>query len=122
MGVNSWNARLLVGKAVEKSIATYINGVQLKEDFLKISNVLRINEPQPNPKMPSLEEAVELVMQVQKEELLEKVKKLWNEKWGKYIPTESGETLGLMIRQPDFETMSPKELLEEYLELLKENQ
>lgn len=122
LGINAWNAKLLVGKSVEKSIATYINGVQLREDFVRISNVLRINEPQSNAKMPSLEEAVELVMQVQKEELLGKVKKLWNEKYGRFAGSGTGETMGLMIRQPDFDRMTPKELLKEYLELIRERQ
>jgi len=81
LGVNSWNAKLLVGKSVEKSIATYISGVRLKEDFVKISNVLRINEPQTSSGMPTLEEIVNLVAQVQREEMLEKVKKLERTAW-----------------------------------------
>lgn len=122
LGCNHWAIKMLVGKAVKSSDLTYISQAQLRDTFLNISNVLRINEPQSNAKAPSLEEAVDLVMEVQKQELLEKVKKLWNEKWGKYIPTGSGETLGLMIRRPNFEEMSPKELLKEYLELVKEKQ
>jgi len=122
LGCNHWAIKMLVGKAVKSSDFTYISQAQLRDTFLKIQDVLRINKPQPNTKIPSLEKAVDLVMEVQKQELLEKVKKLWNEKWGKYVPTGSGETMGLMIRRPDFENMSPEELLREYLELLKEKQ
>jgi hypothetical protein len=53
----------------------------LKEDFVKISNVLRINEPQTSSGMPTLEEIVNLVAQVQREEMLEKVKKLERTAW-----------------------------------------
>jgi hypothetical protein len=117
LGVNAWNAKLLVGKSVEKSIATYINGVKLKEDFVKISNVLRVNEVPQNSKMLTLEEAVNLVAQVQKEELLEKVKRLWDEKHGQFASPGSSTTLGLTIMMPDFERMTPKQLLQEYLKL-----
>jgi len=122
LGCNHWAIKMLVGKAVNSSDLTYISQAQLGETFLKISNVLRINEPQSNAKIPTLEEAVELVMEVQKRELLQKVKTLWNEKYGIFASSGSGETMGLMTRPPDFENMSPKELLKEYLELLKENQ
>lgn len=121
LGCNHWAIKMLVGKAVNSSDLTYISQAQLGETFLKISNVLRISEPQSNAKIPTLEEAVEIVMEVQKEELLEKVKKLWNEKHGIYATTGSGQTMGLVRRPPDFKNMSPKQLLKEYLELLREN-
>ncbi len=121
LGCNHWAIKMLVGKAVDRSDLTYISQAQLRETFQKISNVLRIHVPQPKAKIPALEEAVDLVMEVQKEELLEKVKKLWNEKYGIYATTGSGQTMGLMRRQPDFKNMSPKQLLKEYLKLLREN-
>ncbi len=49
LGINQWNAKILCGKSVSPDIATYINGVQLTNDFLKISNVLRLF-PQSVPK------------------------------------------------------------------------
>jgi integrase len=42
LGITSWNAQMMCGKAVDKSIATYINGVQLKNDAKKIHNVLKM--------------------------------------------------------------------------------
>jgi hypothetical protein len=74
-GTGSWNAKLLVGKSFEKSIATYIIEVRLKEDFTKIDIVSCNNEPQPNSRMLSFED-VQIAAQVQKEELLEKTRKL----------------------------------------------
>jgi hypothetical protein len=32
----------MCGKSVSVDIATYINGVQLKNDFIKVSNMLRL--------------------------------------------------------------------------------
>jgi hypothetical protein len=119
LGVNSWNAKLLVGKAVESAIAMYINGVRLKEDFMKISNVLRINEPQSNLRSPTFEEVLDLVSEAQKDDLREKVKKLWNEKYGQFKTTGSAGMAGLVITEPNFDAMSPKELLTEYLKLRK---
>jgi site-specific recombinase XerD len=42
LGVNSWSAKMLVGKAVSPDIATYISGIQLKNDFLKVSSILKL--------------------------------------------------------------------------------
>jgi len=42
LGITSWNAQMMCGKAVDKSIATYINGVLLKNDAKKIHNVLKM--------------------------------------------------------------------------------
>jgi hypothetical protein len=42
LGLNQWCAKLLVDKSIPADIMTYIQGVQLKNDFLKLSNVLRL--------------------------------------------------------------------------------
>lgn len=42
LGVNQWNAKMMCGKSVSADIETYINGVQLKQDFEKVSKVLRL--------------------------------------------------------------------------------
>lgn len=41
-GVTSWNAQMMCGKAVDKGISTYINGLALKNDAIKIHNVLKM--------------------------------------------------------------------------------
>lgn len=61
LGVNSWNAKMLCGKSVSPDIATYINGVQLKDDFEKINKVLRLfpeTTPQASDRIKQLEEAL----------------------------------------------------------------
>jgi len=112
LGCNHWAIKMVVGKAVNSSDLTYISQAQLRETFLKIANVLRISEPQTNAKIPTLEEAVELVLEVQKKELLQKVKELWYAVYG----------ISAFTGPPDFEKMTPKELLREYLKLLREKQ
>jgi hypothetical protein len=56
LGITSWNAQLMCGKSVDKSIATYINGVQLKNDAMKVHNVLKMDYSNGNGKVSKLEE------------------------------------------------------------------
>lgn len=42
LGLNQWCAKLLVGKSVPADIMTYIQGVQLQNAFVKLSNVIRL--------------------------------------------------------------------------------
>jgi hypothetical protein len=59
LGITSWNAQMLVGKAVDKSISTYINGVQLKNDAMKVHSVLKMEISKTNDaKVTQLEETV----------------------------------------------------------------
>jgi integrase len=58
LGVTSWNAMLQCGKAVDKSIATYINGVQLMNDAKKVHNVLKMESTNGNGKVTRLEETI----------------------------------------------------------------
>jgi hypothetical protein len=62
-GITSWNA-MMIGKSVDKRIETYINHVQLKEDFLKISEVLRLRKPNGNGKVANLEKENEELRQI----------------------------------------------------------
>jgi len=58
LGITSWNAQMMCGKAVDKSIATYINGLQLKNDAMKVHNVLKMEISNGNGKVTKLEESV----------------------------------------------------------------
>ncbi len=58
LGITSWNAQMMVGKSVDKSIATYINGVQLKNDAMKVHNVLKMEIPNDNGNVVRLKETV----------------------------------------------------------------
>jgi site-specific recombinase XerD len=112
-GINSWNAKMMCGKAVEKSIETYINNVQLKEDFKKVSDILRLKKANGNGRIGSMEEVMNLMAAALTELLRPIVARMWSEK------QRSTSTLSLII-DPDFEHMEPKKLLEEFLKLTKE--
>jgi integrase len=69
LGITSWNAQMMCGKAVDKSIATYINGLQLKNDAIKVHNVLKMETSNGNGgKVGKLEEIV-ATLQKENEEL-----------------------------------------------------
>jgi hypothetical protein len=68
LGITSWNAQMMCGKAVDKSIATYINGVQLKNDAIKVHNVLRMDNLNGNGKVSKLEERL-LILEKENAEL-----------------------------------------------------
>lgn len=59
LGITSWNAQMMCGKSVEKSIAAYINGIQLRNDAIKVYNVLKMEISNGNNgKVTRLEETV----------------------------------------------------------------
>jgi integrase len=68
LGITSWNAQMMCGKAVDKSIATYINGVQLKNDATKVHNVLKMDYSNGNGKVSKLEERL-LILEKENAEL-----------------------------------------------------
>ena len=63
-GVISWNAKLMVGKAIDKSIGTYINGVSLRKDACKVLKVLLMEPPKANVETSTVIEALDLVFKV----------------------------------------------------------
>lgn len=44
LGLNQWSAKMMVGKAVDKSIMAYIQGTDLSKDAKKMANVLRMEQ------------------------------------------------------------------------------
>lgn len=65
LGLNQWSAKILVGKSVPADIMTYISGLNLKEDYNKLSNVLKLkSNGNGNGKVSKLEE---LVLELEKE-------------------------------------------------------
>ena len=67
-GVTSWNAQMMVGKSVDKSISTYINGIQLKNDAIKVHNVLKMEVSNGNGRVSKLEERL-LILEKENSEL-----------------------------------------------------
>jgi hypothetical protein len=111
---------LMCGKAVERSIETYINNVQLKEDFKKVSNVLRLRKiGNSNGRIEDLEEVMKLMSNALGELLRPIVERMWHEKQQYQQKQEyQPNTIGLMI-MPDFKHMEPQAILKEYVKLLR---
>jgi len=73
LGINQWNAKMMCGKSVSKDIETYINGVELKNDFLKVSNVLRLR-PKETSNQQNIKKDIDL-LKMSHEELREGLQK-----------------------------------------------
>jgi hypothetical protein len=61
LGVSPWSAKLMCGKSVPASDDTYIHEVELKPDFLKVSEVLRLfpkSVPYASDQIRQLEDAM----------------------------------------------------------------
>jgi hypothetical protein len=61
LGISSWSAKLMCGKSIPASDDTYVHDANLKNDFEKISNVLRLflkTTPKTEDKLKKLEEAL----------------------------------------------------------------
>jgi hypothetical protein len=117
LGITSRNAMLMCSKAVERSIETYINNVQLKEDFKKVSGVLRLRKiGSGNGRIEDIDEAVKIVSTALGELLRPIVERLWYEKQQNRPNTSA---MGLMI-MPNFKTMEPQAILKEYLKLSRQ--
>jgi hypothetical protein len=80
LGINQWSANMLVGKAVEKDIATYIQGVSLTKDFLKLNQVLHLKKASVGShQIVNLEKEVDILKmneQEPREELQKTLKRL----------------------------------------------
>lgn len=42
LGISSWSAKLMVGKSIPASDDTYIHDAELRKDFIRVSNVLKL--------------------------------------------------------------------------------
>jgi integrase len=61
LGISSWSAKLMCGKAIPASDDTYVHDAELRNDFMKISETLRLfpkTIPQAENKIKNLENAI----------------------------------------------------------------
>jgi len=108
LGIDSWSAKMMVGKAVSVDIKTYISSVQLKNDFLKVSNVLRLfPKPVVNGQAIQMLDTVFQVLRSLVEDRLKEqgsIKKIkptdWQSIYGK-LPPEEEEKAKLTNHCPD---------------------
>jgi len=108
-GITSWNAQLMCGKQVDKSIKTYINHVSLKKDAEKVYRVLRMEPQKTNGRISTMTEALDLVLRVLRKMALKELE----------IEQQASGYLGVMV---DYSRLSHKEVLEEYLKIKKKEE
>jgi integrase len=64
LGVSSWSAKLMCGKAIPESDDTYVHDAELKNDFVKVSKVLRLRqEVQGNGRVSDMQKELEELRQ-----------------------------------------------------------
>jgi integrase len=97
-GINTWSANMMVGKAVDSSIATYIRGANLRREARKVLNVLCM-EPLHIAGTP-VATALDLVMKVMRKMIEREMQAS-----GVY-----NSTLGFLVEKSD------EEVLREYVE------
>jgi len=61
LGINSWNLKRMTGKTIPISDDTYLAGLNLNEDFIRLSRVLKLKPAKVNAKVGNLEEILETV-------------------------------------------------------------
>lgn len=61
LGINQWTCKMLVGKSIPKDIEAYINGIQLKEDFVKLHDALCLRSDRVSEESKDLREALRKV-------------------------------------------------------------
>lgn len=72
LGVSSWSAKLMCGKAIPTSDDVYVHDAELKNDFIRVSKVLRLRpEVQGNGRVGNLEESIDLVLKALKKIIIE---------------------------------------------------
>lgn len=103
-GVTSWNAKLLCGKQVDKSIKTYINHVSLKKDAEKVFSVLRMEPIKANGRISNIQQAMDLVLKVLRKMII------------KELQTEGYSVEGMLGIIRDYSRLTHREILEKYLE------
>ncbi len=115
IGLSDDQIKMLSGKRVKEDMDPYYVNIQLKPWFIEIANKLRLTPTKNNGRVGNLEEITDLTAKALAELLKPILKKIWlQQQLG-----EGGETLGVLQR-PDFESMSTREIIQEYLKLSKE--
>jgi len=114
IGLSDDQIKMLSGKAVKEDMNPYYVNMKLRPWFIEIANQLRLTPTKNNGRVGNLEEITDLTAKALAELLKPTLKKIWLQQ-----QQARGKTLGLLV-MPNFESMSEKEILKEYLRLSKE--
>jgi hypothetical protein len=117
IGLSDDQIKMLTGKAVKEDMDPYYVNVKLKPWFIEIAKKLRLTgyASENHDRMDSIEEVTTLVS----ESLAEMLRPIIERKLLARQLSRGGETMGL-LRKPDLEGKSAKDILQAYLRLTKE--
>jgi len=117
IGLSDDQIKMLTGKAVKEDMDPYYVNVKLKPWFVEIAKKLRLTgyASENHDRMDSIEKVTTLVS----ESLAEMLRPIIERKLLARQLSRGGETMGL-LRKPDLEGKSAKDILQAYLRLTKE--
>lgn len=114
LGLQEIVIKILTFKSVPQDMLTYfLDREDLRDQWKKVTDFLSL-EPRANGRVNNLEEMIDLMAKDLTELLKPIVRTMWLQQ-----QQGGGQSLGFM-EIPNFEGMSERELLKEYLRLLKE--
>jgi len=114
LGISPWIIKRMVGKSIPKADDTYLSDMDLKEGFLKLSNVLKLKPSVANGKISSVERLAQKICDAIAEHFKPTVRQLIIQEMAQ---GKSG-TLSLM-EMPNVDKMSSEEIIDLYLKLSK---
>ena len=109
----------IIGKQIDEN--AYVSPLELREAYRSVMDRIEISKVTPlnHEKLSRLEENFNLMWEAFMETMKQTIKNAYFKKM--LERSSERETLGL-ITLPNVDSMSPKEIVKEYLKLLKENQ
>lgn len=115
LGISPWIIKRMVGKSIPKSDDTYLSDMDLREGFLKLSNVLKLKPNVANGRVSSVERLAQKICDAIAEHFKPTVKQLIIQEMAQ---GKTG-TIGL-VEMPNVDKMSSEEIIDLYLKLRKE--
>jgi integrase len=73
LGISSWSAKLMCGKSIPASDDTYVHDAELRNDFTKLSNTLKLY-PKTTADQTDLKKSIDLIFQVLRSLVEDKLK------------------------------------------------
>jgi hypothetical protein len=114
LGISPWIIKRMVGKSIPKSDDTYLSDMNLKEGFLKLSNVLKLKPNVANGRISSVERLAQKTCDTMAEYFKPIIRQILMQEM---MQSRTG-TLGL-IEMPNVDKMSSEQIIDLYLKLAK---
>jgi len=112
LGISPWIIKRMVGKSIPKSDDTYLSDMDLREGFLKLSNVLRLKANVANGRVGSVERLAQKICDAIAEYFKPTVRQLIFQEM-----TQSKAGTMQLVEMPNVDKMSSEEVIDLYLKL-----